>query len=471
MEIKNEILRRRDMRDVLTFTIDPATAKDYDDALSFAVMDDGNYQVGVHIADVSYFVKPDSKEDNEAYGRGTSVYLVDRVIPMLPERLCNDLCSLRPGEDKLCLSVVFQLTHDARVMKYKVCRTVINSNYRLTYEQAQSIIENQNQNCHAEWSGDEELRKAIRELNFLAMVMRKRRMANGALEIEQEEPHFTLDEHGHPIDITFEQPNESHHLIEEFMLLANRTIATTMSKHTMVYRVHDRPDPQKIAAVERFKKKMGERVLPSTIDFLMVRAMAKAVYTTVNIGHYGLAFDYYTHFTSPIRRYPDMMVHRLVSKYILGERVSEQIAPVASINCLEDLEQACEHCSEMEQYATMAERESVKMFQTLWMADHVGEEREGVIASVTEFGLFVQLTDTHCDGLVPIRTICPGQYLDFDEKNFCLRTKAKPKVRRGWTAETEFPVEDKCYMLGDKVRVKIVKADLEKAQVEFSLVE
>lgn len=465
MDFNDEILRRRDMRDVFTFTIDPSTAKDYDDALSFAVMEDGNYQVGVHIADVTHFVKPGSEEDDEAYQKGTSIYLVDRVIPMLPEQLCNDLCSLRPNEDKLCLSVIFTLAHDACVVKYKVCRTVIRSNYRLTYEQAQSIIDDNSD------FNDKELCDAIRELNFLAMVMRKRRIANGALEIEQDEPHFTLDEHGHPTDIFFEKPTESHHLIEEFMLLANRTIATAMAKHTMVFRVHDRPDPYKVAAVERFKKKMGDRVLPTTINMLMVRAMAKAVYSTCNIGHYGLAFDNYTHFTSPIRRYPDMMVHRLVAKCILGERGHEQIAPEASIQSVEDLEQACQHCSDMEQYATMSERDSVKFFQTLWMADHLGEERDGVVSSVTEFGLFVQLIDTHSDGLVPIRTICPGQYLEFDEKNFCLRTKAKPKVRRGWTAETEFPVEDHCYMLGDKVRVKIVRADLDKSQVEFELIE
>ena len=493
MKTNDEILRRRDMRDVLTFTIDPASAKDYDDALSFAVLDDDTYQVGVHIADVTYYVKPGSKEDNDAYDRGTSVYLVDRVLPMLPERLCNDLCSLRENEDKLCLSVVFNLTHDARVVKYKVCRTVIRSDYRLTYEQAQNMIEEckmqdakckmQNAKCkmqNAEYkmqnaeckmqNAEEELWTAIRELNFLALVFRRQRMANGALEIEQDEPHFVLDENGHPVDIYYEKSTESHHLIEEFMLLTNRTIATAMAKHVMVYRVHDKPDPYKIAALERFKKKMGERVLPQTLDLLLVRAMAKAVYSTCNIGHYGLAFDYYTHFTSPIRRYPDMMVHRLVSKYLLGERGYEQIAPGVSVDNLEDLEQACGHCSDMEQYATQAERDSVKLYHTLWMADHVGEEHEGVIVSVTEYGLFVQLPDTHSEGLVPIRTICPGHYLELDEKNFCLRTKSKPKVRRGWTAETEFPIEDRCYMLGDKVRVKIVRVDLEKAQVEFELV-
>lgn len=473
---QEEIMRRRDMRDVLTFTIDPTTAKDYDDALSFAIQEDGNYQVGVHIADVTHYVQPGSKEDEEAYKKATSVYLVDRVIPMLPERLCNDLCSLRPMEDKLCMSVVFTLSHDAKVQKYKICRTIIKSDYRLTYEEAQSIIEagkgnSDNDDKNTGLVGDEALWRAIRELNFLSLVMRRQRMAKGALDIEQEEPIFTLDEHGHPVDIHFEKPNESHHLIEEFMLLANRTVATAAAKKTMVFRIHDKPDPYKLADIERFKKKMGDHVLQATIDMLMVRAMAKAVYSTCNIGHYGLAFDYYTHFTSPIRRYPDMMVHRLVAKHILGERTSPQIAPIAAINNLEDLEEACQHCSDMEQEATIAERDSIKMMQALWMADHVGEEMDGVIASVTEYGLFVQLTESHCDGLVPIRTICPGQYLEFDEKNYCIRTKPRHKVRRGWTAETEFPVEDICFTLGDKVRVKIVSADLGKAQVEFALAE
>ena len=315
---QNEILRRRDMREVFTFTIDPADAKDFDDAISFErlpVTGEGlpeTYQIGVHIADVSFYVRPNTKVDDDAYKRGTSVYLVDRVLPMLPEELCNDKCSLRPNEDKLCMSVIFTMDADARVLKYKICRTVICSNARLNYDEAQEIII-KNSKLKIK---NEELSDAITILHSLAQKLRTERIANGALTIEQEEMRFRLDEHGHPTEIYFEQPNEAHHLIEEFMLLANRTVAQAVgSGRPFVYRVHDLPNADKLDDLQAFKRKMGKRVSQQALDMLTIRAQAKAVYSTYNIGHYGLAFSHYTHFTSPIRRYPDLMVHRLVEKY------------------------------------------------------------------------------------------------------------------------------------------------------------
>jgi len=438
---EQEILRRRDVRDTLTFTIDPDDAKDFDDALSFSVLEDGNYQVGVHIADVTHYVQIGSKENTDAYSQGTSIYLVDRVLPMLPERLCNELCSLRPGEDKLCMSVIFNLSHDARVLKQKVCRTVIRSDYRLTYHQAHEMI------TAPKEDDVRPLTQALHTLNFLATVLRRRRMDNGALDIEQEEMRFLLDEHGHPVDIYFSEATEANHLIEEFMLLANREIATLLGKtgKESVYRVHDEPDKRKLAELKKFEKRFGERVPRQTIEMLTIRAMAKAEYSTCNIGHYGLAFDYYTHFTSPIRRYPDMIVHRLVSKYILGER---------GVKIDDDLVEACDHLSAMEQEAVQAERDSQKDFQVMWIQDHMGQEFSGSISNVTQFGLFVRLDDTHVDGLIPIRTICPDDFMKYDEKNFCLFAERSKK----------------CFVLGDPVRVRVVRADLELRQIDFMLV-
>ena len=432
-----EILRRRDMREVFTFTIDPADAKDFDDAISFErlpVTGDGlqEYQIGVHIADVSFYVRPGTKTDEAAYQRGCSVYLVDRVLPMLPEELCNDKCSLRPGEDKLCMSVVFTMDAHARVIKYKVCRTVIRSDVRLNYDEAQEMIEGRKEDV---------ITTALTTLNSLAQQMRAERLANGALAIEQEEMRFRLDGHGHPTEIYFEQPNEAHHLIEEFMLLANRTIAKAVgSGRPFVYRVHDLPDADRLDEVERFKKQWrgesrgsrGSRYagksqegLRRAIEMLTIRAQAKAVYSTYNIGHYGLAFSHYTHFTSPIRRYPDLMVHRLVEKYILTGKKAE-------LN-REELELMCEHCSTREQEAAQAERESVKQFQALWMSDHVGEVHTGYVSGVVDFGLFVQLDDNRCEGLVHISKI--------------------GDMRQ--------------YSLGDQVRVRVTGVDVNRSQIDF----
>ena len=432
-EISNEILRRRDMRDAFTFTIDPADAKDFDDALSFECLavaeSDGLseersvrgavcqaqpvYQVGVHIADVSHYVRPGTKIDEDAYKRGTSVYLVDRVIPMLPEELCNDKCSLRPGEDKLCMSVVFTMDADARVLKYKICRTVIRSDFRLNYDEAQDVImanqtgetlsrENRN---GGDTGGKASLKQALATLNTLAQKLRAERIANGALTIEQDEMRFRLDEKGHPTEIYFESPNEAHHLIEEFMLLANRTVAKAVgSGRPFVYRVHDLPNGEKLEEVKAFKRKMGSRVTQQTIDLLTIRAQAKAVYSTYNIGHYGLAFS--------------------------------------------------QHCSACEQEAAQAERDSIKLFQAIWMNDHIGDILPGHISGVTEFGFFVQLDESRCEGLVHISNIgFPGETWQYDEKNYRLVC-----------AENHLS-----YTLGDPVTVKVTKCDINRALIDFEL--
>ncbi len=449
---QKEILRRRDMRDVFTFTIDPADAKDFDDALSFEIIESSedeannqmaNYRIGVHIADVSHYVKPGTKTDDEAYKRGTSVYLVDRVLPMLPEELCNDLCSLRPGEDKLCMSVIFTMDSSARVLKHKICRTVIRSDARLNYDEAQAIIEG-NEISKYQNIG---IPSALKTLNALAGKLRAERIANGALTIEQDEMRFRLDEQHHPIDIYFESPNESHHLIEEFMLLANKTVAREAgSGRPFVYRVHDLPDQEKLENVKAFKRKMGSRVTQQTIDMLTIRAQAKAVYSTYNIGHYGLAFTHYTHFTSPIRRYPDLMVHRLVEKYILTGK-KETLTR-------EQLEEMCEHCSACEQEAAQAERDSIKMFQAIWMADHIGETMAGHISGITDFGIFVQLDDSRCEGLVHISSLGKdGEYWQYDEKNYRLICSESHKS----------------FTLGDPVNVKVLRADVNKMQIDFEI--
>lgn len=443
---EKEIIRRRDMRDVFTFTIDPADAKDFDDAISFEILpadeDEPScnstvYQIGVHIADVSFYVRPNTTIDDEAYQRGTSVYLVDRVIPMLPEELCNDKCSLKPGEDKLCMSIVFTMDAEANVLKHKICRTVIRSDVRLNYDEAQSMLSSASTVGRPSVDrrltvGEDRLREALCLLNEMALKLRAARLAAGALAIEQEEIRFRLDKNHHPVEIYFEQPNEAHHLIEEFMLLANRTVAKSVgSGRPFVYRVHDLPDYDKLEEIKKFKRqyKMARRkdntALQRAIDMLTIRAQAKAVYSTYNIGHYGLAFTHYTHFTSPIRRYPDLMVHRLVEKYILTGKKESMTR--------EELELKCEHCSECEQEAAQAERESVKLFQTMWMEDKIGQILPGHITGITDFGIFVQLDDSHCEGLVHMMTI-------------------------------EHPEN---YVLGDAVMVQVVRVDVNRAQIDF----
>ena len=458
------------MRETFTFTIDPADAKDFDDALSFEIIkcpNDAindqmvNYQIGVHIADVSFYVRPGTKIDEDAYKRGTSVYLVDRVLPMLPEELCNDKCSLRPGEDKLCMSVIFTMDDDARVLKYKICRTVIRSDARLNYDEAQDVImanqtgetlsrENRNGGITGEKAS---LKQALATLNTLAQKLRAERIANGALTIEQDEMRFRLDKNGFPTEIYFEQPNEAHHLIEEFMLLANRTVAKAVgSGRPFVYRVHDLPDGEKLENAKQFQKRFPQ--LRNAYDLLTIRAQAKAVYSTYNIGHYGLAFTHYTHFTSPIRRYPDLMVHRLVDKYILTGK--KETMP------REQMEEMCEHCSACEQDAAQAERDSIKMFQAMWITSHVGEILPGHISGVTDFGLFVQLDESRCEGLVHITKIgAQGEYWQYDEKNYRLVCENKK-------SESDRAVSS--YTLGDPVVVQVVRADINKGQIDFELV-
>ena len=524
---EQEILRRRDMREVFTFTIDPADAKDFDDALSYQVLEGGLVQVGVHIADVSHYVQPGDAVDEEAYKRGTSTYLVDRVLPMLPEELCNDLCSLRPHEDKLCMSVVFTMTQEAEVVKHKICRTVIRSDARLDYDEAQEMIGRSSEQWavgsgqwavgSGQWAGkgispadssrrtarvgnadttkacalsagetpaspdsfqqsgrtakrsdsrafvqqagtpahpDSEavvqqsgLLEAIHGLDKLAKRLRAKRFEAGALVLEQDEMRFRLDEQGEPVEIYFERPNEAHHLIEEFMLLANRTVAEAVGKKPFVYRIHDKPDKEKLRELKAFQKRMGKRVPAQVIDMLTVRAMAKAKYSTQNIGHYGLAFKHYTHFTSPIRRYPDLMVHRLLEKYILkgkGDSLPRNV-----------LEEMCIHCSEREIDAQQAERDSNKMYQAKWMKQHIGEEADGHISGVTDFGVFVQLDESRCEGLVRINRLVPGDYMVYDEKNYRLIAEESGKT----------------FTLGDPMRVKIIRADAEKRQIDFKPAE
>lgn len=478
---QNEILRRRDMRNILTCTIDPDEAKDFDDALSFQVLDTGNYQIGIHIADVTHYVQEQTLIDEEAYTRGTSIYLVDRVIPMLPERLSNELCSLRPNEDKLCMSVIVEMDPNAKVIRHKICRTVICSDYRLTYRQAQDILDNQVQDSQLK---NPQLSIAINTLNQLAKQLRVNRFRLGAINFETPEVHFRLDENGEPVSIFFHKMFDSNHLIEEFMLLANRIVAAEIGRKKQnadnqekeakpfVYRVHDNPDPEKIGKLSTFIKRFGLHLKVSSnsktthkhlnnllddcqgkpcqtlVETLTIRSMAKAVYSTDNIGHYGLAFPYYTHFTSPIRRYPDMMVHRLIAKYLLQSKALCR-------HDKEELEQACIHCSERELAAQMAERDSIKEMHARWISNHLGEEFDAIISGVTEFGLFVQLTDTLTEGLVPIRTIEKNDYMQFDEENFCLIA-----ARTG-----------KTYTLSDSVRVRVTKVDVERKLIDFVLVE
>lgn len=465
----DEIARRRDFRDICTFTIDPADAKDFDDALSFRTLESGNFEVGVHIADVTHYVRPGDVLDKEAYERGTSVYLVDRTVPMLPEVLSNNLCSLREGEEKLTFSAVFEMNAKAKVIKRWFGRTVIKSNKRFSYEQAQEIIEA----AAVEEAVQPEVRRAVLELHKLASIMRAKRFAEGSISFERPEMKVIVDSNGKPLDVVEKITKEANWLIEEFMLLANREVAHYVSKSlkskapTFVYRIHETPNEEKIKSLSDFVKNFGYKFTPSknpreiatelntlmdeskgrpenaAISILALRSMARAEYSTDNVGHYGLGFDYYTHFTSPIRRYPDMMVHRLLARYMdKGRSEKKQL-----------FEQMCQHASAREQLATEAERASIKYKTVEFMQDKLGKEYDGTISGITEWGLYVQIEPTKVEGMVALRDI-KGDYFVFDEKRYCLRGKSSRQV----------------FTLGDKVRVKVERTNLEQKLLDYSLV-
>ncbi len=475
-----EIARREDFRDVFTCTIDPKDAKDFDDALS--IRKQGKlWEVGVHIADVSHYVKEGSTIDKEAMKRATSVYLVDRTIPMLPERLCNFICSLRPDEEKLCYSVVFVLDEDANVKNYRIVHTVIKSNRRYAYEEVQDILVSSTSSKSSK-SCTDPYAEELRTLDKLAKKLRERRFKGGAVKFDREELHFDIDEQGKPVRAYFKKSNDATQLIEEFMLLANRTVAEHIgkvdkpktkdrqpkAKKTFVYRVHDQPDPTKLETLREFVVKFGYKMktagtkgaISKSLNALMdacqgkkeqnlietvaLRAMMKAKYSTHNIGHYGLAFEYYTHFTSPIRRYPDTMVHRLLTKYQDGGRSANQ----------EKYEELSEHCSDMEQTAQQAERDSIKYKMVEFMADKIGNEYDAHISGIQSYGIYCEIDENHCEGMVPMRDL-DDDYYDFDERNYCLVGRRHHNK----------------YQLGDPVRIKVARANIEKRQLDFLLAD
>ncbi len=474
---KDEIKKRRDMRDILTFTIDPKDAKDFDDALSFQVLENGNYEIGIHIADVSHYLKPGSVLDEEAYDRATSVYLVDRVVPMLPEILSNGACSLRPNEEKYTFSAVFEINKKAEVLNEWFGRTVTYSDKRFAYEEAQVIIETKGDEIPADisltgkaYKVDKAIVEATLKLDELAKIMRAKRMNQGAISFDKVEVRFNLDENSNPEGVYFKTQKDANKLIEEFMLLANRKVAAFIGKQepekTFIYRIHDEPDVDKLANLQTIISRFGyalnlksrktttsslNQLLEDVkgkgeqnmVDTLAIRSMSKAKYTTNNIGHYGLAFDYYSHFTSPIRRYPDVMVHRLLQYYLDGGKSTNK----------EEYEVKCEHSSNMEALAANAERDSIKYMQIKFMQDHKDEEFVGVISGVTEWGIYVEIISNKCEGMVRIREI-KDDYYNFDEKQYALVGEVTKNM----------------YQLGNEVVVKVKNTDLVKRHLDFDLI-